>query len=181
MTTKSRLVRASVAAFLSLALIAPLSLSGPFGAPGASAAYVYVKVSSLGPATPSNWIKLDRLGISLAIKPGNLDLTVNQISSRYAYHYPGTSWPGGGSNTYLYGHARVGAFLKLKYARKGDIVIVRLNNLKWVKYKVTGLYNVAWNAGIWVFPTSYERLTLQTCLGAGPTARKLMVTAVPAY
>ena len=35
------------------------------------------------------------------------------IAEHVAYRYPGTSWPGGHSNMYLYGHARVGTFLNL--------------------------------------------------------------------
>lgn len=176
----SRPVRMVIAAILSFALIAPLSLAGPFGAPRASAV-TYVKVSSLTRQTVANWIKLPRLGISLGVREGNPYLKSYQISSRYAYHYPGTSWPGSGHNTYIYGHAQYGAFAKLKYARIGDIITLRLVTGYWVKYKVTGKYNVAWNAVSWVYPTTRERLTLQTCLGAGKYARKLIVTAVPAY
>ena len=103
------------------------------------------------------------------------------ISARYAYHYPTTSWPGGKSNTYLYAHAQPSAFLNLKNARKGDLVILRLSTGRYVKYKVSGVYSVAWNAGKWVMPTTSERITLQTCLGRTQTSRRLVVTAVPAY
>ena len=184
MSTQSRPVRVGLAAALAFTLVGAISFpgsgSGPLSTPTASA-LTYVRVSSIGPATRANWIKLGRLGISMGIRNGILGLAPSQISTRYAFHYPGTSWPGGGSNTYLYAHARSGAFLKLKYARIGDIVTMRLVTGAWVKYCIKGKYNVAWNAGIWVFPTKTERLTLQTCLGSGPTARKLMVTAVPAY
>jgi LPXTG-site transpeptidase (sortase) family protein len=175
-----RLVRLVVAAILSFALVAPLSLTAPFAAPKATA-LTYVRVSSLAKATVANWIRLPRLRISLPIREGNPYLSSSQISSRYAYHYPGTYWPGGRSNTYLYGHARVGAFLNLKYVVKGDIITLRLVTGAWVKYKVTGKYSVAWNATSWVLPTTYERLTLQTCLGWTRYSRKLIVTAVPAY
>lgn len=103
------------------------------------------------------------------------------ISTRYAYHYPTTSWPGGHSNTCLHAHAQRGAFLNLKKARKGDLLILRLSTGRYVKYKVSGVYSVAWNAGKWVMPTSSERITLQTCLGRTSASRRLIVTAVPAY
>lgn len=184
MSSPSHRVRVGLAAALAFSLLGAISFpgsgSGPLSTPAASA-LTYVRVASLGPATRADWLKLGRLGISMGIRNGILGLSPSQISTRYAFHYPGTSWPGGGSNTYLYAHARSGAFLKLKYAVRGDIITMRLATGAWVKYRVTGKYNVAWNAGIWVFPTSYERITLQTCLGSGPTARKLMVVAVPAY
>jgi len=102
------------------------------------------------------------------------------ISRRYAYHYPTTSWPGGRSNTYFYAHAQVGAFLNLKYARNGDLLLLRLANGRYVKFKVTGKYSVAWNNGRWVMPTKSEQITLQTCLG-NKTSRRLIVIAVRAY
>jgi LPXTG-site transpeptidase (sortase) family protein len=103
------------------------------------------------------------------------------ISRRYAYHYPGTSWPGGGSNTYIYAHAQVGAFVNLKNARIGDLVTMRLSSGRYVKYKVSAVHNIAWNDDRWLLPTSSERITLQTCLGPYMTSRRLVVIAVPAY
>lgn len=154
---------------------APLG-STPVVAP--VAALSYVRVSSLKIPTRATSISMPRLGIWMPIRNGVLGTT---ISRRYAYHYPTTSWPGGHSNTYLYAHARYGAFLYLRYARKGDLVIFRLATGRYVKYKVTGIYSVAWNAGRWVLPTSSERITLQTCLGPYRTSRRLIVIAVPAY
>lgn len=127
-------------------------------------------------ATRATRIQIARLSIDMPIRAGVIGAP---ISVRYAYHYPTTSWPGGGSNIYLYAHAQTGAFLNLKYARRGDLVVMRLVNGTSVKYRVTGVYTVAWNAGKWVFPTSSEQLTLQTCLGATQTAPRLIVIAVP--
>ena len=75
------------------------------------------------------------------------------ISRRYAYHYPGTSWPGGGSNTYIYAHAQVGAFVNLKNARIGDLVTLRLSTGRYVKYKVSAKYSIAWNDDRFLLPT----------------------------
>jgi Sortase (surface protein transpeptidase) len=159
----------------------PELTTGPFGNTplvAQATALTYVRVSSLKTRTRATNIYIPRRGISMPIRNGVIGATV---STRYAYHYPTTSWPGGHSNTYLYAHAQRGAFLNLKYARRGDLVILRLSTGRYVKYKVTGVYSVAWNAGKWVMPTSSERITLQTCLGNTRTSRRLIVIAVPAY
>ena len=141
-------------------------------------AATFVRVSSLRGPTRATNVYIPRLRIGLPIRNGVIGGTV---SRRYAYRYPGTSWPGGGTNTYLYAHAQSGAFLNLKYARKGDLVTLRLATGRYVKYRVTGVYKVAWNDMRWTRPTARERLTLQTCLGFTRTARRLIVIAVPAY
>ncbi len=174
-----------LAALLALTLsgvaAAPNLTTGPLGetpvvteATGAT----YVRVSSLKTATRATSISISRLGISMPIRNGVIG---GYISRSYAYHYPTTSWPGGHSNTYLYAHAQAGAFLNLKYARKGDIVVLRLTTGYYVKYKIVGIASVAWNDGHWVMPTSIERITLQTCLGNTATSRRLVITTVPAY
>jgi LPXTG-site transpeptidase (sortase) family protein len=147
-------------------------------APVAAATSVYSRISSLHGATRATTVSIPRLGISLPILNGVLSAV---ISKRYAYHYPGTSWPGGGSNTYLYAHAQIGAFVNLKNARIGDLVTLRLSTGRYVKYKVSAKYNVAWNDDRWLLPTTSERITLQTCLGPYTTSRRLIVIAVPAY
>ena len=136
---------------------------------------VTATASPSGP-TRATRIQIARLGIDLPIRAGVIGAP---ILVRYAYHYPTTSWPGGGSNTYLYAHAQAGAFLNLTYARRGELIVMRLVSGASVTYTVTGVYKVAWNAGKWVFPTSSERLTLQTCLGATLTSPRLIVIAVP--
>ncbi len=61
-------------------------------------------------------IRIDRLGIDLAIIEGDgIDAPIGK-----AAHYPGTAWPDGGSNIYIYGHARESMFISLWKARKGD-------------------------------------------------------------
>jgi LPXTG-site transpeptidase (sortase) family protein len=82
-------------------------------------------------------------------------------------------------NMYLYGHARVGTFLNLKYMRVGDIVQVYLVTGAWVRYRVTMVRRVPWNDGRWTFLTSAEQLTLQTCTSWYTTADKIVVVAVP--
>lgn len=173
-----------------VAAIAALSLSGAAGLPSGPGSFggsggvataqavTYVRVSSLGRPTRATAISIQRLGISMPIREGSFTGT---ISTRYAYHYPSTSWPGGRSNTYIYAHAQAGAFLKLRYARIGDIVTFRLYTGRYVKYRVNGVRSVAWNDLRWLRATSTERITLQTCLGNTKYSKRLIVTAVPAY
>lgn len=175
------LARAGVLALaLSLAAGAPGFGSLPGGTPAiaTAGAATFVRVASLGHATRATSISIPRLRISLPIRGGVLG---GPISRRYAYHYPSTSWPGGRSNTYIHAHAQAGAFRNLKYVRRGDVLTLRLLTGRYVRYRVTAKYSVAWNDLRWLKPTSSERITLQTCLGFTATARRLIVIAVPAY
>lgn len=179
----SRSIRLAAVMALTLSFVAgiPELTTAPLGnTPVVTpvAALTYTHIARLKAPTKATRISMPRLGISMPIRNGVMGA---KISARYAYHYPTTSWPGGHSNTYLYAHAQRGAFLNLKYARKGDLVIVRLVTGRYVKYKVKLVASVAWNAGKWVMPTSSERITLQTCLGNSRTSRRLIVVAVPAY
>lgn len=168
---------------LSFAAGVPGLTSGPLGdtsvvASVAASSIPYSRVSSLKAPTRATSLSIPRLGINMPIRNGVLNAV---ISRQYTYHYPGTSWPGGGSNTYLYAHAQVGAFVDLKYARMGDLITLHLSNGKYVTYKVTAMHSIAWNDDRWLLPTSSDRLTLQTCLGPNVTSPRLVVIAVPAY
>lgn len=178
----SKLSRAALLALvLSFAAGAPGFSGGPLGGAGLVSpadGVSYVRVSSLARATRATNVAIPRLRISRPIREAVLTGTISRL---YAYHFPSTSWPGGHSNTYIYAHAQAGAFLNLKYVRLGDLVVLRLSTGRYVRYKVTGKYSVAWNDLRWLKPTRTERLTLQTCLGYLKTSRKLVVIAVPAY
>jgi LPXTG-site transpeptidase (sortase) family protein len=162
------------------ALLFALLMVGSFTAatPPSAAAVTYVPFSSLSGPIRADKVVASRVNISLPIKNGVIGGTVYE---RIAYHYPGTSWPGGDSNTYLYAHARTGSFLNLKYMKVGDVVRLHLVTGGWVKYKVTLVKRVAWNDGRWTLLTSTERLTLQTCTGNTKYADRLVVVAKPAY
>ena len=161
-----------------LGALAAILLVGSFAAatPATSDGSTYVSVSSLSRATRADRIVVSRVGINLPIRDGVLGAP---IAERVAYRYPGTSWPGGHSNTYLYGHARVGTFLTLMDMHVGDVVQVHLVTGAWVRYKVTIVRRVRWNDGSWTLLTSTERLTLQTCTSWYTTADKIVVVAVP--
>jgi LPXTG-site transpeptidase (sortase) family protein len=161
-----------------LGALAAILLVGTFAAatPASSDGSSYVGVSSLAHAVRADRVVISRVGINVPIRDGVLGAPIYE---HVAYKYPGTSWPGGHSNIYLYGHARTGTFLTLKDMRVGDIVQVHLVTGAWVRYRVTIVRRVRWNDGSWTLLTSTERLTLQTCTSYYPTADKLVVVAVP--
>src|SRR6188472_3406548 len=114
-SARSLPMAALLAVILSVVAGVPALTTGPFGSTPLVAetdAGTFVRVSSLTKATKATSLAISRLGISMSIREGVLG---GSISTRYAYHYPTTSWPGGRSNSYFYAHAQSGAFLNLKY------------------------------------------------------------------
>ncbi len=127
-------------------------------------------------------VQIPRLGIDLPISEGDLvrDVDQQRTPENFAFHYPGTSIPGRGSNTYLYAHARVGMFLSLWNARPGDEIYVSTPDLRALRYVVTEVHpRVAVTETSWVLPTIDERLTLQTSTGPNPGDPRFVVVAVP--
>ncbi len=122
-------------------------------------------------------IVIARLGIDLPIVEGDgVDAPLNK-----AAHYPGSAWPGGGSNIYLYGHARDGMFIGLWKAKAGDAIDLTLQDGSTRRYTVTKiLADVAWNDLSVLDPTPTEQLTLQTCTSYEDTAPRIVVIAEPA-
>ena len=94
-TTRRHLVVPRRLPALLLALLVAGSLAAV--APAPTDAYTYFRVSSLrGPARVDR-IVVSRVGINAPIRNGVIGAPIYE---RVAYHYPGTSWPGGHSNTY---------------------------------------------------------------------------------
>jgi LPXTG-site transpeptidase (sortase) family protein len=130
-------------------------------------------VAPTGPL-PAIGVRLDRLGIDLPLVEGD-GVTVPEGA---AAHYPGTAWPGEGSNTYVYAHAREGHFLELWQVRTGDVVDVDLADGSVARYRVSEILpTVAWDAIEMLAPSSTEILTLQTCLTYDVTAPRFVVIA----
>ena len=129
------------------------------------------------PGIQANRIIIARLGIDLAIVEGDgIDAPLGK-----AAHYPSSAWPGGGTNIYIYGHARVGMFIRLWGARVADTVQLGLVDGTTRTYVVTKvLPTVPWDAVQYLEPTPTEQLTLQTCTSYYPTAPRFVVIAVPA-
>jgi LPXTG-site transpeptidase (sortase) family protein len=122
-------------------------------------------------------ITIPRLGIDLRIIEGDgTDAPMNK-----AAHYPGTGWPGGGTNIYIYAHAQTGMFLALWDARVGDEIDLALVDGTNRAYTVTAVKpKVPWNALELLKPTPSEQLTLQTSTSYTPTAPRFVVVAEPA-
>lgn len=122
-------------------------------------------------------IVIDRLGINLPIVEGDgIDAPLNK-----AAHYPGTGWPGGGTNIYIYGHAQEGMFLSLWDVKVGDAVVLTLVDDTKRTYIVAKVIPKArWDAMEYLDPTPTERLTLQTSTSYHPTSPRFITIAYPA-
>jgi sortase A len=121
-------------------------------------------------------IEIPRLGIDLPIVEGDgIDAPLHK-----AAHYPGTAWPGGGSNIYIYGHAQAGMFLALWEAATGDEVILTLIDGSQRTYRIDRVMpKVPWDAMELLNPTPDEQLTLQTSTSNTATAPRFVVIAKP--
>lgn len=126
--------------------------------------------------TVATRIRIADLGIDLPVYEG--DGYTAELGM--AAHYPTTSWPGGGSLTYLYAHARDGNFVALWDAELGDIIELELEGGSTVSYSVSRIIpNVRWNDMSWLDPTPSEVLRLQTCNSYEETAPRFIVEATP--
>ena len=157
---------------LPLVTVAPTASvpdAGPSAAPPSPS-------QALAAGIRANHIRIVRLGIDLAIVEGDgIDAPIGK-----AAHYPGSAWPGGGSNIYIYGHARVGMFLPLWQIRLGDIVELVLVDGTTRTYVVTEILpKVPFDAVQYLQPTPTEQLTLQTSTSYYATAPKFVVITVP--
>jgi LPXTG-site transpeptidase (sortase) family protein len=157
---------------LPLVTVAPTA-SGPDAGPSATP-------PSPSPAPEAgiraNRIRIARLGIDLAVVEGDgIDAPIGK-----AAHYPSSAWPDGGSNIYIYGHARVGMFLPLWQVRLGDTVELDLVDGTARTYVVTEILpKVPFDAVKYLKPTPTEQLTLQTSTSYYATAPKFVVITVP--
>ncbi len=193
---RSAILGGGIGLILLVALAVPLALNAgrpalATPAPSAVAAAGTSRpspASSLagGSATPSpsaltqpvaaTRIEIAGVGIDLPVVEGDgVDAPLYKVA-----HYPGTAWPGGGSNIYLYAHAQKGMFLSLWKVKLGDTVVLGLADGSQRTYVVTQvLPDVAWNDMALLAPTPDEQLTLQTCTSYEQTAPRFVVIAVP--
>jgi LPXTG-site transpeptidase (sortase) family protein len=133
--------------------------------------------TTVDPRLPVRALRIPRLGIEAPILEGDgTDVPLDAVA-----HHPATTWPGEGSNSYLYGHAREGLFGALWQARTGDLVEVELADGRRATYRVTEVRPlVAWDDLSVLAPSPTERLTLQTCVWYDLTSPRLVVIAEPA-
>ena len=135
-----------------------------------------VPSGSPAPGIRAKRIRIDRLGIDLPVVEGDgIDAPIGK-----AAHYPGSAWPGGGSNIYIYGHARVGMFLALWQVAVGDEVVLDLVDGTERTYVVREILpKVAWDAVNYLAATPTEQLTLQTSTSYHPTSPRFVAIAFP--
>lgn len=148
----------------------------PSGSPPASAA------PTPGPIPDGYRIQIPRLLIDLPIAEGDVqrDTVDQQTPESFAFHLPGTSIPGKGSNTYLYSHARRGMFLTLWNVREGDEIWISTPDRVALAYVVAEVHpRVPPSDVSWVQPTPAERLTLQTSTGPSRGDPRFLVIALP--
>ena len=127
-------------------------------------------------------VRVPRLRIDLPIKEGDIvqDIENQQTPEGAAFHLPGTAIPGGGSNSYLYAHARAGMFLSLWDAKEGDEVIIVTPAGAELRYVVSEVHpRIPPTETKWVQPTTAERVTLQTSTGPNPQDPRFVVVALP--
>ena len=133
--------------------------------------------SASPPGIRASRIQITRLHIDLAIVDGDgIDAPIGK-----AAHYPGSAWPDGGTNIYIYAHARTGMFLSLWDAVVGDRVDLTLvdgSKRSYVVDKV--LPKVPPDAVDYLQPTPVEQLTLQTSTGPDESYPRFVVIAHPA-
>ena len=146
--------------------VSPIAAELPSGSP-----------SSAGQGTRAVRIRIERLDIDLRIVDGDgIDAPIGK-----AAHYPGSAWPGAGSNVYIYGHAQEDMFIGLWKAREGDLVELDLADGTTRSYVVGEILpNVQWDGVKYLQATASEQLTLQTSTSYQPTAPRFIVIAHPA-
>lgn len=146
------------------AIAPPGSPSLPGASPGATAGIAATR------------IVIPRLSIDLPIIEGDgIDAPLHK-----AAHFPGTAWPDSGSNVYLYAHAREEMFRALWDARTGDEIFLELVDGTERIYVVTEIRpEVPFDSMELLQPTSFELLTLQTCVGTKNTDPRFIVLARP--
>lgn len=160
--------------------------STPATRPAAAASAAASAAATRDPRTPISdgyRVQIPRLHIDLPISEGDIVRDTEQFATpeSFAFHLPGTSIPGLGSNTYLYAHARVGMFLTLWDAKPGDEIFISTPDLKALKYVVAEVHpRVPRTDTSWIQPTPAERVTLQTSTGPNPEDPRFVVVAVPA-
>ena len=150
----------------------PTAPASDAGSPGISPS----PSGTAGRGVRASRIQIARLGIDLAIVEGDgIDAPIGK-----AAHYPGSAWPGGGSNIYIYAHARVGMFITLWQVRLGDTVTLQLVDGTSRTYVVTKILpKVPFDAVQYLQPTTTEQLTLQTSTSYYSTAPRFVVIAAP--
>ncbi|HXA41418.1 MAG TPA: sortase [Candidatus Solibacter sp.] len=126
-------------------------------------------------------IKISNVNIDLLITKGDGKTPPVKYE---AFTYPGadhllTGDQNGGSNTYVYAHARNGMFWRLHDLHIGNIITIDYGGGKTLRYRVSEIHpSVNWKDLQWLQPTTDDRLTLQTCNGWKDDDPRFIVVAL---
>jgi sortase (surface protein transpeptidase) len=161
---------------------APTPTATPAGSATSAVATAAASPTPTPPIPAGYRIQMPRLAIDLEIREGDIerDTVQQRTPEHYAFHLPGTGLPGGGTNSYIYAHARSGMFLSLWNTRVGDVVWISTPDGRALKYVVSEIHpRVPPNDVVWAVPTPPDRLTLQTSTGPNPGDPRFVVVALP--
>lgn len=123
--------------------------------------------------SPSN-INIPALGIDLPVAEAKVENGLWQNFDTVASHGIGSANPGEGSNVVISAHAKWNLFGNLKFAEKGQEIIVSTKSGKHL-YKVSEIKEVTPDQVNSVAPTNEETLTLYTCVGENDEKRLVVI------
>jgi LPXTG-site transpeptidase (sortase) family protein len=123
-------------------------------------------------------IDIPKRGINLDIKPAKINNGQWEISPDSASFLSQSSVPGKGGNIVIYAHNKRDLFGNLIAAEYGDIIHIRTNKGTIQEYQIRKKFIVSPDKIEVVEPTSYEVLTLFTCVGFADSQR-LIIQAYP--
>jgi len=121
--------------------------------------------------------KLERLGIDTSIVDATIKNGIWETSDTAATYLSASARPAEGGNIVIYAHNRRQLFNTLPQAKIGDVIVVETAN-KQYRYQVSSIKTVQPDQIEAVLPTSYEVLTLYTCVGFLDSQR-FVVQATP--
>jgi sortase (surface protein transpeptidase) len=127
-----------------------------------------IQAAAAQPETGFPRIKISTVSIDLLLVKG--DGSTPPVKYE-AFTFPGadhllTGDQNGGSNTYVYAHARNGMFWRLHDLHIGGLIDVDYGGGRVLHYRASEIHpSVNWRDLNWLQPTTDDRLTLQTCNG----------------
>lgn len=142
------------------------------------------------PNEKSNFdLEISKIGVKAVITPdvdGADEKIVDKVLRYSVAHLKGSSYPGGGSNIYLFGHSSSvhgtakydTIFARLGELSKGDVIVVKFHGGTY-KYNVSQTLVVEPDNVSVARPTQFEQLTIQTSWPLGTVRQRLIVKAKP--
>jgi sortase (surface protein transpeptidase) len=127
-----------------------------------------LQAAAAQPETGFPRIKISTVSIDLLLVKG--DGSTPPVKYE-AFTFPGadhllTGDQNGGSNTYVYAHARNGMFWRLHDLHIGGLIEIDYGGGRVLHYRASEIHpSVNWRDLNWLQPTTDDRLTLQTCNG----------------